>query len=205
MQIGRIFAAILFALSLAAQDDFAPPPPTLPPKSAQDARSAGMVTQQDVQFWRALTNTSTAPSFVVADVCLPSGRRMICIEAPFLLYAIQIEKRLPATEKGRREAFEIAISQHHQGYIFKNPKAIKNLPIRYNEAELKWVEDIVCKYSAKQILENVRDRRLHPIESLIQGAPKTKGDYRIALAHSLYTKGICVGRGCVNSSLWVAE
>src|SRR3990167_3906567 len=146
----RVYLSILLSsgLALLGQEEAPPPPPpSLPGSTAQEAIRAGMRSSEEIQYWRAIMNSSTAPSYVVLPITFPGGKRHVCTEVPFLLGAIHSEFGIPYSKEGHRKAISLALQFRSGGLSLRKRKAIRNIPLQYGDAELQWAEKVLGEFS----------------------------------------------------------
>jgi len=194
-------------LNSEAAEPEPPPPPGLPPNSVADARNAGYSNPSEIQFWRAITNNSTAHSLVVISVTNKNGSTAtFCVDSRSLLGAIHTEFDLKYDNSGEKKAIQIAMHMYNNGFIFNNNLALSNIKPTYSLSDLDWAIGAISKYTNQEILSKFDKHDIYDFETkILQNKPKSNGRLQFAIAHAVYIRGLNVGRGCATSNLWVSE
>ena len=133
-------------------------------------------------YERAIKNGSTSPDYVLITVVnAGSGsRRTICVEASFLLGAIQREK-LASNDKV--EAY--ALAQKDRMFRFAQAAALQNVEPRYSEKILTEMRESLKGYSNDELRDGFTSRQ-SAMSKLYSEQPKQLyGGYRDAAAHVL--------------------
>lgn len=201
-----IWLTVLISGGLISQEPDLPP--TLPTHSVLDAKKEGWSNPADVQYWRALTNASSAPSLLVITVfdSRSNQPKTYCTNSRFFLAALGIEHRLGNSTATRSELVQIAMSMRGQPIRFTSQKALSNIPQRYSKTDLKWAISRISKLTNQELIAGFSSQSDPSFESVLLGnRPKTRVKRQFALAHAIYQRGLSVGLGCVASNLWVNE
>ena len=165
----------------------------------------GLQGQSDRAFRTAIGDESTAPYFVLITVVDDSTgvSRAVCTEAPFLLGAIHIERRIPYNDRGSRRVQKIALSTRGHIFHFSNPNALANIPIPYSDSLLLAARGWVEAFAKDQLVADLVTEP-SPVHKFYRSR---KGDdrlaYKLALAHALLERGLVVRRGCIVDDLIV--
>lgn len=148
---------------------------------------------------------STAPYYVVITVVNDSTgvSRVVCTEAPFLLGAIHIERRIPYSDRGSKHVWIIALSTKGRIFHFSNPKVLDNMPIRYSDGLLLTARGSVGSIATDELVADLATEH-SPVHEFYRSR---KGDdrlaHKLAIAHVLLERGLFVRRGCVVDDLTV--
>ncbi len=162
---------------------------------------AHALSQEEI-FARAIQNRSTAPNFVVLNICDANGScEERCVEAPLLLGALQKENGIPFTEEGSKKALQLALAQtSSRSFTFLKKEAQDNLSIRYSKEDLKEAEALISPMSDKEIKSGFKDGSL---------LKKVNHDHfwnmMPALAYVLIKRGFEVGLGDVPPVLYLGN
>jgi hypothetical protein len=97
--------------------------------AAADGAAAQVTRQSQADFEAALTNETTAPSFIL--VTIVDGRtgaeKTGCILAPFLIGAIHRERHLAYSPAEMAVGLRIAEAQSDHRFVFRDPAALRNV------------------------------------------------------------------------------
>jgi hypothetical protein len=149
-------------------------------------------------FRAALTNSSTAPDYVLIQVHGPGDQpeRTVCTTANLFLGAIHREFDLGYSEADEKRALEIALKQPERSFIFRKKAAIDNLA-DYETPES--LVDVRRQFAGKKDSE-LLDREF--INSIANTSRASHKAYRDAVAHVLLERGIGCTMGCVSDELF---
>jgi hypothetical protein len=162
--------------------------------------------KQDSLFTKGILNESTAPYYVLITVVNDSthSSETIATEAPFLLGAIHLEYNIPYSKSGSRRVQKIALSNVNRIFHFRRDTAIKNIYPNCGNSILFEVKKRLSAYSNGDLLKQIKDDTYHTELHLIYMTQRKElyYCYRNAVAQVLLERGILVGRGCFNGSLY---
>jgi hypothetical protein len=191
--------------------------------SVATAQAATRYTQE--MFRRGVQQAQTlgaiGPLYVLITLRAPgsNAERDAATPAPFLLGAIDIENDLdfPDPEhppkndneiraKLQRNELQIALSQPDRVFLFRKPRARKNVEPRYTPAILAQARQQLSGRSRDEIIAAARAREswLHRIYTSKRDLASFRA-YRDAVAHALLERGILVGQRDDYTNLYVAE
>ncbi|HEY4416951.1 MAG TPA: hypothetical protein VGO57_14775 [Verrucomicrobiae bacterium] len=151
-------------------------------------------------FYKALKNSSTAPSYVLISIPDDASHtnRLVCIPAPFLLGAIHIENHLDYDDAGEQKAIMLALGQPCRFYCFTNAEAANNVQPRYDETVLSNIRRQLAGKTEAQLRNEMK-----PPDGPIYRIYSKNDAYRDAVAHILLERGISVNHGDANSMLFM--
>jgi len=202
-----LFAVARPELPLASDPNRAPKYCGCPALCPEFAREAGMITPEEIQFWRAIHNTSTASSLVVVTVTdVNTGlTSTYCTGANFLLGAIHREYGLSYENDGSERAVKIAMAAKGSHFMLQRKSALRNIRRHYTAQELMWARDSIAAYANDELVKGFSVvgsfqsslRRLHPFAS--------NRSFTFAMGHALYERALSVGQGCVSGELWICN
>lgn len=155
-------------------------------------------------FVRALKDETTSPPFVLVSIQSKGGQRMVCLPVNLFLGALRMEYGGPATDARAAELVRFAISSKTREFIFRNPKAQRNVEPDYTTAQLEEVHRRLLGLSNSEIKAQVYDQN-SPIHAMYTSR---KGDgwaaYRNAIAHELLMRGIPAGIEDMTGRLYIS-
>lgn len=144
---------------------------------------------EDSMFRRALRENSTAPLFVLISV----NNTRTCTLAPFLLGAVQVERKLPYGKNGAREAIAIAMGTPERAFSFSNPKALSKVKREYSDHQLRDVRAKLANFTRSELKSQVKMNGSSLQSIYSQRSHPTRQAYKYAVAHVLLENGILVG------------
>jgi hypothetical protein len=109
-----------------------------PHVKAQAIFDRPITVQSRESYEAAIRNSSTSPSYVMISlVSAYTGQaKPVCTTANFLIGAIHREFGLEYGPADVSKAAEIALASHDHTFLFRQPAALANIPIRYSGEEL---------------------------------------------------------------------
>jgi hypothetical protein len=205
-----VLAAVLAPAAVGIIEIPAQGPPTYcgcPAPCVEVARKAGMKTPEEIQYWRAIHNSSTANSFVVVTVTdVNTGvTTTYCTGANFLLGAIHREYGLSYAPEGEAKAIEIAMKASGHHFVLQRRAALKNISQCYTAEELSWARESIAEFSTEELVKGLGfEGALHGSLSISHRYSSYRS-FAFALGQALYERGLSVGQGCVSSQIWVCD
>ncbi len=175
--------------------------------------------QSATNFAKAITNLSTSPYYVLITVVNDKTgmRRTICTVAPFLLGAIQHQYHiLPLrTKHGDQQAEALAwerkleaaaLASKDHVYHFSNPKALKNLQVRYTQQELAQIHAQLSSLSTSEIIAGLSQQSsgLYRIYTKCDDFHEFAAN-RDALAYVLLERGLQPRQADMTGGLYLAK
>lgn len=144
---------------------------------------------------RALKEESTSPLFVLITVhdLRTQGSQLVCIQAPFLLRALEIEHGLLNEQNRDNIALKTSMAQRDNTFSFSNKDALENVRPRYTAKQLQEVRRQFPRVSARVLKEQLREHDSPLQQIYIRKVGQARLSYRDALAHILLESGIVVG------------
>lgn len=180
----------------------APPPPQLN-LTDEMARKAGCSNKEEILFWKAIQNESTAPPYVLITLAKNDSYEKTCILVTSLKAAIHEENNIPYSDNNEDILKMRNIALHTKGRIFRftNPAALSFCLRSYNDKDLDEMRKALGNYSNNELIEGFGiGGKLH---DLYRKADRhSKQD---AAAHILLERGLLPGRGCTSSQMWVVK
>ena len=146
----------------------------------------------DDQFESALRNISTAPNYILITVVNGNTgyHSAVCMEAEFLLAALNIEHNLKWAE-----AVAFALAQPERTFKFFDANALSRVERAYSEQILKEARDFLAKMTVNEIKAASFDQNSMFYEFCAR-EPGAFGMRFPAIAHVLTERGIPCGRSC---------
>ena len=162
----------------------------LTPSSAYSAEVLNGLS--DSQFESALRNISTAPNYILVTVVNGNTgyHAPVCMEAEFLLSALNIEYNLKWAE-----AVAFALAQPNRTFKFSNTNALSRVERAYSDQTLQDARDFLGNMTVDEIHAATIDQN----STLYEFCAREPGAYGIrfpAIAHVLSERGILCGRSC---------
>ena len=145
-----------------------------------------------VQFESALRNISTAPNYILITVVNGNTgqQESVCMEAEFLLAALNIEHNLKLAE-----ATAFALAQPDRTYKFFDANALARVERAYSDQILQEARDFLAKMTVNEIKAATIDQNSKFYEFCAR-EPGAFGKRFPAIAHVLSERGILCGRSC---------
>ena len=145
-----------------------------------------------VQFESALRNISTAPNYILITVVNGNTgyQATACMEAEFLLAALNIEHKLKWAE-----AVAFALAQPDRTFKFSDTYALVRVERAYSDQILQEARDFLEKMTVDEINAATFDQNSKFYEFCAR-EPGAFGMRFPAIAHVLTERGILCGRSC---------
>jgi hypothetical protein len=145
-------------------------------------------------FARAVKDESTSPLFVLILLQETNTKvRTICVPAPLLIGAIQMESNLSENDVGGNRAKQVAIANWNKPWVFAKAQARENVKPRYSGHVLHEVRRQLGSSANSALKAQLRSpgSALHEFYRTQHG--HRFAAYRDAVAHVLLERGIAVG------------
>lgn len=157
----------------------------------------------EAMYRSALDTESTSPLYVLITLHedKTNTARLVCVAAPFLLGAIQIEHHLDYNKAGQQKALALATAQPDRIFSFTDSKARSNIQPRYSPEILVQVRQLLAAMSDAQLRDEVRTFDT-PLQKRMFAESVA---YRDAVAHVCLERGILVGRADMSGLLYLAQ
>ncbi len=160
--------------------------PPSPAPSEADAVKAGITGKQNILYWRAMQNHTTAPNFILVFVSRRGAPpEAMVMEPASLITALEYEA-IPDWVPTRA----CALARKDRTFLFASFEALKLVRRRYTDADLE---------RARRQLAECSDA------GILRGGCLEYTDSYAALAHALIERGLLPGRDGVSGRLYVVR
>jgi len=175
--------------------------------SSESAAKVGYTDPIEIQYWRSLTNRSTAGSLIPITIIYNKTNKTETriIYSDFLIYHFEKQAIKQKRKFDREKTIAQIIKTDKLTYRFSHKEALKLFGPGDTPAETEMAKSLLSKYTNDQLVEFFLPPSQFEMELAAQFGKGPHQNLRYAIAHALFSRGLCVGLGCVNGSLWVRK